>query len=160
MDKKTCESCFKEKTVLVCNDCESPSCKKCSCFIDEDEFEYPELLPERFRDQVFCPSCYNEHAAPVLADYRDILERAKVVDVYDKEQGSETGLIRRVEKPISIKDCDDREETLLRLAFYAAQKGFDTLVDVDITSKKIGKGTYKKLIWNGTAVPVDPKIRM
>lgn len=88
-----------------------------------------------------------------------LLEKAKNVDTFDKKQGSETRLIKRVEKPLKVTECDDREETLLRLAFLAAKKGYDTLVDVDIQSQKVGNKTYKKLVWNGTAVPVDIKQR-
>ena len=62
--------------------------------------------------------------------------------------------------PIVINDCNDRSELLLRLAFLSAQKGFSTMVDVKIKSKKVGEGkAYRKVIWDGSAVPVDPKIK-
>lgn len=106
---------------------------------------------------MFCPLCFNEKAEPILIEYQDILERAKSVDVFDKDQGTETRLIKRTEKPLRIVDCSDRKETLMRLAFIAAQKGFDTLVDTNITSRKVTNGRYKKLVWSGTAVPVTKK---
>lgn len=159
MEKVLCQSCSAQKTALRCEKCEEATCKKCSFFIDEDVFDHVELLPDNIQNKTFCTSCYHEGVYSVLEESREILERAKNVDVYGKDQGNETGLIKRIEKPIVIKDADDREETLLRMAYYAAQKGFDTLVDVDIKSKKTGKGTYIKLIWDGYAVPVNPKIR-
>jgi len=159
MKKEDCQSCFKNKTAIKCSECEDPTCKSCSYFIDDTVFEFAELLPETVKDKTFCTACYHKVADPVLEQYREYLERAKNVNVYSSIQGTETGLIKRIAKPIVIKDCADREETLMRMAFYAAQKGYDTLVDVDIKSAKVGKGTYKKLMWAGTGIPVDPKIK-
>lgn len=159
MAKVECQTCLNQKTAIKCSECEEATCKTCSYFIDDTIFEYTDLLPENIKDQVFCTPCYHKTADPVLLKYNQFLETAKNINVYGAKQGNETGLIKRIEKPIVVKDCSDREETLMRLAFYAAQRGYDTLVDVDIKSTKVGKGTYKKLIWTGKGVPVDPKVR-
>lgn len=160
MEKASCQSCFTAQTFLTCNLCEEHVCKSCARFVDEDEFEYPTLLPENIQNKTLCVSCFSKEADPVIEEYKTVLEKAKVVDVYDIKQGSETGLIKRIEKPLRIQDCDDREETLLRLAFLAAQKGYSTIVDVNLKSKKVEQGgKYKKLMWSGSGVPVDPKIR-
>ena len=67
--------------------------------------------------------------------------------------------MRRVEKPIKIIECDGREETLMRLAFLAAEKGYDTLVDVNIKSIKTGQNSYKKKMWSGSGIPINSKKR-
>ena len=86
---------------------------------------------------------------------------AKDVNVYVGNSDLRARAIRRIEKPVKIKDCASKEEALIRLGFLAAQKGFNTLVDVVLVSEKVGGvKRYKKLIWSGTAVPVDPEIRM
>jgi len=159
MEKIECQTCFKNKTALRCGDCEEPTCKVCSYFIDDTVFEYAELLPESVKDKTFCTPCYHKNADPILEEYKEYLEAAKNINVYSSIQGNETGMIRRIEKPIMVKECNDQEEALMLLAFYAAKKGYDTLVDVDIKSTKTGKGTYQKLIWTGRGVPVDPKIK-
>lgn len=159
MKKLECQSCFKNKTALTCSDCEEATCKHCSFFIDDTAFEYTELLPENIYDKTFCTVCYHEHVSPTLEKYKEHLDMAKDVNVYSSIQGNETGMIKRIEKPIVIKDCGDREETLMRLAFFTAQKGYDTIVDVDIKSNKVGKGTYQKLVWTGRGTPVNPKIK-
>ncbi len=158
MEKAQCESCFSAKTVLRCHKCGNPSCKKCSCFVDEDEFDFLSLLPEEIGGQTFCPGCFNSSISGILDEHREFLRKARAVDVYGKDQKRETWLFQRKE-PVSVKDCDDREETLLRLALLSVRKGFDIMVDVDIKSEKVGKGTYKKLIWSGVAFPVAPKKR-
>lgn len=127
--------------------------------MDDTEFDFSAVLPETLKDGIFCPACFHAHAEPVLDQYREHLEKARQVNTYDISQGNETSRIRRIEKPIKVENCGDKKEALMKLAFLAAQKGFDTLVDVDIQQEKVGTGTYKKLIWHGKAVPVDPKVR-
>ena len=157
MEKIECQSCFKNKTFLECSNCKEAVCKRCACFIDATSFEFVNFLPENINGQTFCPSCYYTKAGPVLAEYNEILERAKFVNVYSVKQSSETSLIKRIEKAIKVKNCADKEETLMRLAFITAQKNFDTIVDVKITSEKVFDSKYKKLTWSGEGVPVMNK---
>lgn len=159
MESKTCTICCKNQTVLTCGICGCFSCKHCSNILAEDTFEYLEVVPENLSHDVYCPHCFDEVVAPELEEYQRVLEMAEQVNVYVKQQSSETRLIRRIQKPIKVLECDDREDALMRLAFFTAQKGFDTIVDVDIISHKVGSGSYKKLVWDGSGVPVDPKIR-
>ena len=60
----------------------------------------------------------------------------------------------RNEKPLHVKNCSDKNETLLRLAFLAALSNFNTLLDVDITHKKVRDEVYQKTMWFGTGVPL------
>lgn len=154
MEKKSCSVCLTKPTPLQCDMCHEPSCKICSIYVDEDSFELFDHLPDSIRGKMFCPSCFNANVDSVLSDYQEALERAKDIDVFDITQGTETRLIKRIEKPIKVVDCKDREETLMRLAFQAAQRGCNTLVDTKLTSKKVQDGKWKKYIWSGTAVPV------
>lgn len=155
-----CSACFKNKTALKCHECSELSCKSCSYFVDEYEFEHIAELSKDLTDKIFCPSCYNEKIAPQIEQYKEVLELARNINVYGKDQKSETGIIRRIEKTIYVKDCNDEKSTLMKLAFQAALKGFDTIVDVDLVSVKENRGgKYRAHIWNGSAIPVDPKIR-
>ena len=160
MQRQVCEICNKNKTSLRCDSCGDASCKTCVEFIDEDHIEFVVLLPEDLKNKTFCSNCYNQGIDERLIRYRVIAEQAKDVDVFGKKQTKETRRIKRIEEPLKVTDCEDREEALLRLAFMAADKGFKTIVDVDVISKKIGEGkSYKKLVWSGYAVPVDPEIK-
>ncbi|MBT4763182.1 MAG: hypothetical protein HOO06_15925 [Bdellovibrionaceae bacterium] len=159
MEKDTCIVCCTNKTAILCDSCDQHSCKHCCYFIDEDSFELFKFLPDSMRGKAFCPNCYNDNVADELEQFQEALIRAKDVDVYGVEQSSETRLMRRTAKLLKVQDCDDRKEALMHLAFSAARDGFKTIVDVDLKSTKVGKGTYKKLIWSGTAVPLDPHAR-
>jgi hypothetical protein len=63
--------------------------------------------------------------------------------------------VKRSNEVFRVKDCPDHDETLLRLAFFAVQKDYNSLIDVDIKSEKIRNGTYQTQKWSGTAVPAN-----
>ena len=160
MELLDCSVCTSAKTALTCHSCNKGSCKKCSYFIDESEYELLSLFEDKPKGEVFCPSCYIDDIDVILEKYNKTFEQAKVVNAYVGNTDLRARAIRRIEKPVKIADCPSREDALFRLGFLVAQKGFDTMVDVTIVSKKVGGvKRYKKLIWSGTAVPVDPKIR-
>ena len=157
MNSNTCEVCLTAKTPLRCELCKKASCKQCSIFIDEDRFELFVLLPQSLQHKTFCPQCYNEDIAEQMTGYEEILQKAKQLDTYDITQSSETRLMKRLEKPVKVSECEDRKEALLHLAFRAAERGFDTIIDVNITPEKSGQNSYMKKIWSGTAVPINLK---
>ncbi len=160
MELSTCVLCHKNKTALRCDSCGEASCKKCVEFIDEDLLELIALLPEELKNKTFCLNCYNQGISEQVSDYLELVEKAKKVSVFSKIQSKETRRIKRIVDPVKVLDCEDRNETLMRLAILAVEKGFDTIVDVEIRSKKVGEGkAYKKLVWDGLGVPVDPRIK-
>ena len=81
------------------------------------------------------------------------MAKAKNISVYVRGQGEETRFFKRKEKPITITDCSDKNETLLRMAFLAATENFNTLFDVSITLKKIRDEGYQTKTWSGTGIP-------
>jgi len=151
---KDCSFCNKKKTEIICDACEQATCKKCSYFIDEDTVEFLSLLPERLVHKTFCPECFHGQVGTEVEKFNAILDLAQNIDVFDKKQTKETRLMKRSEKPLLVNECDDRNETLMRLAFLAAQKGFNTLLDVDISSKRISAGGSRtKQLWSGRGIP-------
>ncbi len=158
MSLNICEQCLSKKTAITCSSCSKYTCKKCVQFVDEYSFEFIEYLPASLQDKGFCSVCYDEHVDQELSHYQNLMELAKNINVYKKEQSAETRLMRREKKPIKVEDCNDRQSTLMRLAFLAAQQGYETIVDVELNPKKIKQGgRYKKIVWNGSAVPIDSK---
>lgn len=153
MSDQSCVSCQKPKSQLQCEICKSIVCKQCAQFLDENYFSFLSKVPEDLRHTTYCESCYNEKVAPQLETYHHLMEQAKNIIVYDKDQSKETRLLKRTEKPVSVKDCADYEETVLRLAFFAVQAGFNAIIDVDIKSQKVRTGAYQTTMWSGTGVP-------
>lgn len=157
--ENSCGSCLKPSATLECGCCKDPVCKKCANFVEADYFSFLGKIPAELSHQVYCHRCYEDKVAPEMLRYEDAMERARNFPVFFTTQSKETRLIKRKEQALTVQNCADRDETLLRLAFLAAQGGFNALIDVELTSKKIKDGTYQTQIWSGTGVPVqaDPK---
>lgn len=150
-----CVSCQGTKAMLKCGCCESDVCKYCAHVLPEDQFSFLTSVPSELKHSVYCPPCFNLHVADAWEDYQLTMEKAKNINVYLSHQGKETRLIKRKEKPITVTQCKDHDEALMRLAFLAAKAGFNGLVDVDLVSQKVKIGGYQTLTWSGKGIPVN-----
>jgi hypothetical protein len=99
----------------------------------------------------YCNTCFDTSIAAEMEKYDQTMELAKEVSVYFVDQGKETRLFKRSDNKFSVKDCADRDETIMRLAFLAAQAGCNTLVDVDLVYAKVRDGSFKISHWTGSA---------
>ncbi len=155
----SCLTCQSAKAALQCGLCLSSVCKSCARFLPSDAFAFQGNVPENLKCDTYCSSCFELVVVPKLDEYHQILERAKDVNVFFKAQSKESRFIRRVEKHIQVEDCSDRDEVVLKLAFIAALGGFNVILDVETTARKIHHGKWQSSIWSGRAIPalVDPK---
>ncbi|HEY8270887.1 MAG TPA: hypothetical protein VIG33_08355 [Pseudobdellovibrionaceae bacterium] len=154
-----CSICQKPKATLECGICKNAICKKCAQFIDEDTFSFLPHIPVEFSTGTFCGPCFDFKVSPEIETYNQTMEAAKEIAVFFNDQGKETRLVKRLADPVQVVECKDRDETVLRLAFFAAQGNYNGIVDVDVKSEKVKNGTYQTLRWRGTAIPanIDPK---
>jgi len=113
-----------------------------------------EVVPKMLSHSAYCWNCFSDKVAPELDIYRELHERAKNIDIFKKSQSKESQRIKREHPAVTVKECEDHDETLMRLAVLAAQAGFNGLVDVHVASKKIKNGSYTKIIWSASGVPV------
>jgi hypothetical protein len=102
---------------------------------------------------VYCRACFVRDLEPELAAYDEIVARAEEVVVFSAEQGKESRLIKRNEKPLEVKEAVDRNEVIAHLSFLAAKDGFNCLVDVEAVSKKTHDGSYTLVKWSGRGIP-------
>ncbi|MNK82141.1 hypothetical protein D3C87_1019050 [compost metagenome] len=133
--------------------CAEAVCKKCTEFLAEDAFSFSPYVAPEFSHSTYCRLCYDAKVAPEIEAYNDMKKQAREIFVFFKTESKESRLIKRLEDPIVVPQCEDREETLLRLAFLAARANHNVIVDVDIVSKKVRMGSYQTLTWSGTAIP-------
>jgi hypothetical protein len=159
MEKALCETCRSAKTALKCGLCDEPSCKSCAHLFDEDAFSFLPKVPAHLCKGVYCHTCFQAKVAADVEAYEQMMERARKIDVYMIDQGKETRLIRREGDPYVIKECADRDELILRLAFRAALDGFTTLVEVDVVGKKVRDGSYQKVIYSGSGIPANARAK-
>ncbi len=150
-----CNLCQLPKAHFECGLCQKIVCKKCSNKLWDTSFAYCNPLPPALSHRLYCGVCFDETVAPALASYEAAVEKARFVNVFYKGQGEETRKMRRLEKPLKIEKCKERSEVLLRLAFKAAEAGFNCLLDVHITSEKVRAGSYQSTLWTGTGVPLS-----
>lgn len=155
MEKVACCVCQKPKATLKCGLCESPVCKYCAQFLEEGQFSFLPQVPAHLKNDTFCGPCFDAKIAPEVEAYNDTMRKAKNLTVFFTTDSKQTRNFKRLEKPIKVNNCADREETLLRLAFQAALANFNAIIDVDIVSEKIRNGTYQTTKYSGTAMPIQ-----
>lgn len=152
---KECIDCGKNNAQFECEVCEGAICKKCSNMLEADAFSFLDPLPEVLSHTRYCGNCFGEHVEPARAEYQETLEKAEEVFVFFVTQKKEVPLISKSKEVLKIAECKDRDETILRLAFKAAQKGFNGIVQVEVSSKKIRMEAYQTSVWQGTAQPAQ-----
>lgn len=150
-----CIGCCLPKALLKCGICSEPVCKECTRFLESSTFSYLKTIPEKLTHSQFCSTCYDTHIAPELASYRETMDRAKEIFIFSKMKRKMVPIIRSANKSVDIRNCTDREETILRLAFLAAQQGYNGLARVEVTSTKIRNFGYQKTHWHCTGIPVQ-----
>jgi uncharacterized protein YbjQ (UPF0145 family) len=145
-----CCTCMKPKASLECVKCHSPVCKHCAQFVDDERFSY---LPPPANSELtgtYCSPCFDIAVGPAQAAYDEIMARANEVSVFFSDQGKETRTIKRSDFKFKIASCKDRDETVHRLAFFAAKAGFNGLVDVELATSKSRDGSFKFTTWSGS----------
>jgi hypothetical protein len=109
-------------------------------------------VPEDLAHPSYCGPCYDEKVAPALASYASAMEQARELGVFYKNERN-LPAHRPLNKMVKVENCPDRKETLLRLAFFAAEQSCNALVNVELISKKVRNAGYQKTIWSGTGFP-------
>lgn len=153
MESFVCGLCQKPKANFECSLCEKKTCKTCTEILPEGSFSFLEKIPDFLTHRYYCGQCFDEKVAPEQMNYSQMLSQARQLIVFYKNQSEETRLFGRNEKPLKVEGCADREETLLRLAFMAAQKKFNVLLSVELNSKKVRNHGYQTLSWSGFGIP-------
>jgi hypothetical protein len=153
MEKEKCTTCGKSKALLSCGVCTVSVCKHCAQILEEESFSFLDVQKPEMLQTTFCNTCFDEKIAPDLMDYQQTMEAAKNIEVFFKDQGKETRLMKRIDVVFSIVDCPDRNEAIMRLAFKAVKMGFNSVIDVDIVAKKVKMGAYQTHSYKATGVP-------
>jgi hypothetical protein len=154
-----CVSCGKPKAVLNCEVCDDAICKKCDQLLAPETFSFLAKIPEELSHLHYCGNCYDSLVAPELDVYQEAMERAKNAFVFFTTQRKETPLIKKAREVFKVENCIDRDETILRLAFFAAQLNYNAIVEVEVEAEKVRSGAYQTSRWSGRgiAAQIDAK---
>lgn len=161
MNEKTqtlCKTCRTPKAPYQCGLCQDHICKSCAQFLTEDFSAMRKPVPPELKHSSYCMPCFDENVAGPLNAYTETMEKAKDVIIYSKEQSKLTRLIKRKVDPYKVDDCEDEQDALMKMSFYAVEDGHNCLIDVQHQTKKIIVGSHKKTIHGATGIPVtiDP----
>jgi len=117
--------------------------------LDESFFSFLKNIPDELKHGTYCGACYDQKIQPAKETYLETMRRAKNIIIFDKK-ATQIPLIERARFKVAIDDCSDRKETILRLAFLAAEQSYNAVIEVEISSKKIRNAGYQKSSWSGT----------
>ena len=155
MTAEMCTACRKPKAALSCEICHDFICKNCAHYLENGTFSFLQEIPDELTHTYYCAPCFSTQVEPALESYHGVLERAKNVYFFFSSQKRSPPVIKRAREKIQVKECADRDETILRLGFFAAQQGFNGVIEADITCEKIRNEGYQKSRWQGTGIPAN-----
>jgi hypothetical protein len=153
--EKSCVTCRKADAPSSCGVCGGSLCRKCRIFLAEGTFPFLAELPADLKHSIYCGACFDERVAPVKAEYDATLEAAKSVNVIYRGSKSTFRCLRKSERTTKADGLKDRDETILWLAFQAAKEGFNSITEVELTSRKVRNAGWQSSVWTGVAVPAD-----
>ncbi len=151
--EQKCETCRSDDVTDACKLCENPICDDCILAPPLHTFSLLETIPEPLSHVVYCRFCYDEKVEPEVVRYAENLEKANESFIFFKTQRKEIPLIKKSKEIMRVVDCDDRDETILRMAFIAAEKGFNAVIDVEVQHQKIRNHQHHTHRWSGTGSP-------
>lgn len=140
---------------MVCGACESAVCKYCAQFLDEAQFLYLPEIPKDLKHTTYCNSCFDSKVQPAINDYEKVVRAAKGIITFFTADSKVTRNFKRTDKPFTVKDCAEKEEVLMKLAFLAVLGEYNAIIDIDIKSEKIRNGSRQTTKWSGTAMPAQ-----
>ncbi len=152
MSGETCTSCRKSKNLAKCDVCEGIFCKDCVQFLEPGSFSFRKEVPEILTKSRYCGGCFDTHVGPALEAYQEVMVRAKKVFFFFSTQKASIHMLKRAKEKYRVEKCVDRDETILRLGFLAAEQGYNAVFDGDIVYTKVRDNAgYQRTHWSGTA---------
>ena len=143
-----CSTCDRHEATRECGLCAAALCKPCVQFLDSETFSFYKTVPAELSHSAYCDACFAETVEPAREELTEDLKRAKDIVVFTVNQRRH--LTMKVAKErLEVKDCVDRDEAFLRLAYFAVKSGHNSLVQVDVSSTKIRDGAYQTSRWHG-----------
>lgn len=151
----SCSSCQNTKAPLQCEHCEQSLCKNCLQTIPEGAFSFYTKVPVELSHTRYCPACYNRYIIDAQAKYDEIMTLARDVYIFYLGRKGRLPILSESKKKLSVPACLDKDEILMRIAFQAAELGFNAVIETDLVVKKTRDSrAYQSATWSVTGFPV------
>jgi hypothetical protein len=161
-DNEKCYYCDSTKGVCDCGLCQKTICKKHREHVPEGTFSFFTVVADVLTKENYCHECYEAHVLPEKVRYDDLMFKAHEAYYLSRAYRGNVRIMKKHIKRVEVNDCDDRREMILRMAFMAAELGYNAVIDAVLESNKVrigatknvpGKGTYQTHSWKGSALP-------
>lgn len=154
VEKTLCSSCRRRPAVRECGRCSSALCKPCVQFLDAETFSFYKAVPPELSHAAYCDACFASTVEPARDELAEDLKRAEDIVVFTVNQRRHLTMTVSKER-LEVKNCVDRDEVFLRLAYFALKSGHNSLVQVDVQSTKVRDGAYQTSLWHGTGYAAE-----
>lgn len=148
-----CETCRTPEAPSKCDLCECALCKRCILKLPPGAFSMMSVIPPELSLSRYCRFCFDDKVQAPLTVYEETLELAKDVFIFFETQRKEIPLIRKSREVMKVADCDDRDETILRLAYMAAEQKYNAVVDTYVDGEKKRNHAHQTYRWSGRGTP-------
>lgn len=152
MSDSLCLDCRKPKAEFTCGVCEEPICKNCLEYLEPGSFSFLAQIPADLGHLRYCRFCFDGKVVPAREEYAATMDEAKQVFIFFTTQKS-MPVHKRGKTRVEVKDCPDRDETILRLAFRAVEQGFNAVIDTEVKADKVRNEGWQKMKWRGVGLP-------
>jgi hypothetical protein len=120
-----------------------------------EEFLYETEPTKKPTGATYCGRCEDTVLLPLRQNYTDTFNAAKAVSVVPKNYRGRVTVIRKANVTLHTGPWADKSQAELALAFGAAKKGFNAILQADFFGKKVRNHGYQHTEWTGSAVPAD-----
>ncbi len=148
-----CGVCLTAKSIKTCGLCQVHVCKKCLETPAGDAFLYLKKIPVELNHTCYCIHCWDAKVVPALADYELMAEKARNVYFLTEDYRGYVRVLRKHTKRVDIEDCDDRREIILKMAYMAAELGFNAIIQSRVESASVYINSYHSSRWKASALP-------
>ncbi len=153
--EKLCATCSSSKVTAECGECHVPLCRKCARFLEEGSFSFFSKEGPELKHTWYCVDCDETILEPARATLAETREKAEDVLVFFTTQKRNPPLLGKAKSAVKVDACPDRDETILRLAYMAAEQGFNAIIEVEVESAKVRNEGWQTSVWKGTGVPAQ-----
>ena len=147
--------CANPRNPQKCENCSAPVCKKCAHFLQSESFAFSDKVEKHLRHARYCVECFESIVQPALTKYDETMSAAKEVYFIPITYRGSVNVLQKHKEEVTVKDCIDRRETIMRLAFKAVELGYNSLVQGEVNREQVRNHAYQSSLWHGKGLPVN-----